>query len=64
MKNLFLTILSSLIICVSMVLSVNIFSLSNVQRGVAKEEGELPTSYQGLNQNISLPLYDWLLEQK
>lgn len=47
-----------------MVLSVNIFSLSNVQRGVAKEEGELPTSYQGLNQNISLPLYDWLLEQK
>lgn len=64
MKNLFLTILSSLIICVSMVLSVNIFSLSNVQRGVAKEERELPASYQGLDQNISLPLYDWLLEQK
>lgn len=42
MKKLFLAILSSLIICVSVVLSVNIFSLSNVQRGGAKEEGELP----------------------
>lgn len=64
MKKLFLVILSSLIICVSMVLSINIFYLSNVQREGAEEEGKLPAQYQGLNKNISLTLCGWLLEQE